>query len=62
MSISPVLMRAILAMDVYNRGYKAGVLGFGSVVGYATRLNIARPDGAQSADFYTVAYTLADGS
>ncbi len=41
MAISDELMRAILAMDSYNRGYNEGVLGLGgtgSLLGSAARV------------------------
>lgn len=63
------LMKAILSMDSYNRGYLAGLGnnvtglgGAGSKIGNLTILNVALPTGAQAAGFYAVAYdTNGDG-
>ena len=62
------LMKAILAMDSYNRGYNAGLsdagpddqdgLGeFGKKIGNATVLNFSLPSNAQSIGFYALAYS-----
>ena len=34
----PTLLRAILAMDVYNQGYDEGIAGLGTVIGEVTRV------------------------
>ncbi len=58
------LLRAILAMDAYNQGYDAGVVGVGNNIGNAMFLRDAVdatvfPEGtAQAASFYAVAYTV----
>jgi hypothetical protein len=70
MSIStsnPDLMRAILAMDAYNRGYNAGVKSpnaplneglTGTQIGLAT-IGLRKGDlEAQAASFFAQAYTL----
>ena len=62
MTISKELFLAILSMDAYNRGYRAGVAGLGmddSKVGNATIIKDAQdPSGvAQAADFYALAYS-----
>lgn len=62
MTISDDLFRAILAMDVYNRGYNAGVdLGpasdvAGVQIGNASISKTKGDAEAQSASFYAVAY------
>jgi hypothetical protein len=58
-----VLLRAILAMDAYNRGYNAGIKNLNeSPIGDATFFKDKGDTTAQAAGFYAVAYTLADGS
>lgn len=55
MSTDPILLRAILAMDAYNRGYAPGIAslggGAGAQIGEATLLNFQLPDGSQAAGF-----------
>ena len=68
MSISttnPDLMRAILAMDAYNRGYNSGIGplngglgGVGSQIGLATVIRQEGGTNAQAASFFAQAYTL----
>lgn len=77
MSISKELFLAILSMDAYNRGYKAGIAdgtvdpdGLGEVGGIGSA-TIIRPESVgrddptyrawQAASFYAVAYTVGDG-
>lgn len=65
MTMNAELLRAILAMDAYNRGYGEGVLGLGtSAIGDATFLRDANDQEglAQAIGFYAAAYTLTDGS
>jgi hypothetical protein len=59
MAISNDLFRAILALDSYNRGYKAGVtLGSNTQIGTATlRNDISLPTDYQSASFFAQAHT-----
>jgi hypothetical protein len=64
MTTDPTLLRAILAMDAYNRGYAPGIKnlgGGGSQIGEVTILNYDLPNGAQAAGFYAVAYSTAAG-
>ncbi|MCA3559516.1 MAG: hypothetical protein IOC82_00615 [Aestuariivirga sp.] len=63
------LLRAILAMDSYNREYGAGLEVSGNTVGSATfidHVGSGVPETQytkwKSAGFYASAYTLADGS
>ena len=57
------LLRAILAMDAYNRGYNAGVTGLErTAIGDAAFFDDKGDLAAQAAGFYAVAYILADGS
>jgi len=62
------LLRAILAMDAYNRGYNVGTKVSGSQIGDATVYKDAldktllQEGTAEAAGFYAVAYTLANGS
>lgn len=65
----PILLRAILAMDAYNRGYNAGIKdlgGVGSQIGEATLSTdstLGFGEGVDSAiGFYAAAYTVAGGS
>ena len=54
------LFRAILAMDVYNRGYEPGVTMSGSKIGNATVQNDDNlPVGSQDASFYAAAYNYS---
>lgn len=62
MAVSDGLMRAILAMDVYNRGYNQGVFVNSNAVGGATLRNDALPAGYEAASFFAQAYTLANGT
>jgi hypothetical protein len=63
MTIQPDdLMRAILAMDSYNQGYRPGLTGVGTQIGSATvstdstaKLGL---DATQPVGFYAVAYQL----
>ena len=62
-SSNPDLMRAILAMDAYNRGYNAGIgdpnTGLaGNRLGLATLRQDMLPQGFQAASFFAQAYTL----
>lgn len=57
------LMKSILAMDAYNRGYNAGLGdkiqglgGAGSKIANSTILNIPLPANSQAAGFYALAY------
>ena len=52
------LMRPILALYSYNRGYESGVTLTGNKIGGATIKSIALPDGSQSAVFYVIAYDM----
>ena len=65
MTISPRLFKAILAMDVYNRGYNEGVFVTDTQIGTAT-IATASPTGLNSAEraasFFAQAYTLANGT
>lgn len=59
MSVSPELMKAILAMDAYNRGYDQGIIYEGNAIGTATvtQQSDIDPDGAAvAAGFYAAAY------
>lgn len=64
MAISDNLVRAILAMDSYNRGYEPGILGLGGKdtgIGKATVGDDSSVLGAGVAEadsFYAVAYDL----
>lgn len=67
MAINSDLMRAILALDAYNRGYNAGVIlpggdDQGTQIASATILGKKGDATAQASSFYGVAYTLAGGS
>lgn len=69
MATDPLLLRAILAMDAYNRGYAPGVLnlgGEGSQIGEATvgkdAQQLLSAGSAQNVGFYALAYSLPDGS
>ena len=60
---NPDLMRAILAMDAYNRGYNAGIgdpnTGLaGTQLGLASLRQDVLPQGFQAASFFAQAYTL----
>ncbi len=62
-----ILLRAILSMDAYNRGYDAGLTGLtGTMIGGASVItdSMLTPStaGGQAASFYAIAYQLADGS
>lgn len=69
MNISKDLMLTILSMDVYNRGYGAGISGLsqetGAKVGNATIQKNAVDElsegAAKSAGFYAVSYTIGEG-
>jgi hypothetical protein len=61
MAISNDLMRAIMAMDAYNRGYNAGVNISGNMLGLWTlgRATDAQTEpNAVAASFFAQAYTL----
>ncbi len=64
--MDPILMRAILAMDAYNRGYNPGVTGLvGTQIGGASitqQSDVLPGSPGVNADFYAIAYQLADGS
>jgi RTX calcium-binding nonapeptide repeat (4 copies) len=69
MATDPILLRAILAMDAYNRGYAAGIKdlgGEGSQIGEAIlgkdATQLLAAGAAQATGFYAAAYTLSDGS
>jgi hypothetical protein len=66
-SSNPDLMRAILAMDSYNRGYNAGIKSpgagpneglIGTQLGLATINSVVLPQGFEAASFYAQTYTL----
>jgi hypothetical protein len=62
MTMSPELMKAILAMDAYNRGYDEGVTGIGNAIGSATffdESDVGQGQAGRAASFYAVAYTYA---
>ena len=54
------LFLAILAMDSYNRGYSPGIKLDSSVLGSATIIDVALPDGAEASGFYASAYLLPE--
>jgi len=58
MAISDELMRAILAMDVYNRGYNQGVDVSGTTIGNATLRSDNTPECDQGASFVAQACTI----
>ena len=64
--MDPILMRAILAMDAYNRGYNPGLTGLvGTQIGGASIIqqsDVLPGSPGVNADFYAIAYQLADGS
>jgi Ca2+-binding RTX toxin-like protein len=73
MAISPALMKSILAMDSYNRGYHAGIK-FGVLannsdsaingvtqIGTTTVVASRGQADAQNIGFYAIAYTLSTG-
>lgn len=58
-----VLLRAVLSMDAYNRGYNAGVIGFdATAIGDVAFFDDMGGADAQAIGFYAAAYQLADGS
>ena len=61
MSVSPELMNALLAMDVYNRGPDVNLRGLsidGAVIGNAILAPIDPSDRALAAGFFASAYDL----
>jgi hypothetical protein len=60
MAMDSDLFRAILAMDSYNRGYGAGILGLSNAtntaIGTATIYDTKGDSEAQGANFYAIAY------
>ena len=60
--MNPELMKAILAMDSYNRGYGAGLgdaevgLGVTGAIGSAKILPIPLPQDSKNVGFYAIAY------
>ena len=52
------LLKAILAMDAYNHGYNAGILGLGNQIGTATLTTERGQADAEAIGFYAIAYTL----
>ncbi len=66
--MNDTLLRAILAMDAYNRGYNSGISAVGNQIGSATVYKDALDESllpagaAQAIGFYAAAYQLADGS
>jgi hypothetical protein len=67
MSMNTELVRAILSMDAYNRGYNSGVAGLSDVIGTAigtatiSRVTLSTDTDAVNAGFYAIAYTLPSG-
>ena len=59
MTVSPELMKALLAMHAYNRGYNEGVKGLGNDIGTATYVrqsDVLDGSEAVNSSFYAAAY------